>query len=91
MIKLGIVGTGSVSHWHNESMEDVYLLPVMWTKKLRKFSTVQNKKFFYSIDDLLLNSDVDAILIPLQINFKEIAIKALTVENIFFQKPLQKL
>lgn len=96
MIKLGIVGTGSVSHWHFKEfnqIKDVYISAAcdVDEKRLRKFSTeykIENS--FNSIDDLLLNSDVDAIVNTTPDKFhKEIAIKALTSgKHIFSEKPL---
>ena len=96
MIKLGIVGTGSVSHWHFKEfnqIKDVYISAAcdVDEKRLRKFSTEYKiKNSFKSIDDLLLNSDVDAIVNTTPDKFhKEIAIKALTSgKHIFSEKPL---
>ena len=81
MIKIGIIGTGSVSHWHFEEfnqIKDVCITAACDTnkKKLKKFSSQYKIKNFYtSFDDLLLDSDVDAIINTTPDKFhKEIAI-----------------
>lgn len=96
MIKLGIIGTGSVSHWHFKEfnqIKDVSITSACDTdeKTLKKFSTQYKiKNSFKSIDDLLLNSDIDAIINTTPDKFhKEIAIKALNHrKHIFSEKPL---
>lgn len=96
MIKIGIIGTGSVSHWHFEEfnqIKDVSIIAACDTdkKKLKKFSSQYKIRNSYtSFDDLLLDSDVDAIINTTPDKFhKEIAIKALNNgKHIFSEKPL---
>ena len=96
MIKLGIIGTGSVSHWHFQEfskIKDVRVVAACDTNKkvLKQFSKQYKiKKTFLSVDDLLANPDVDAIINTTPDKFhKEVAIKALNNgKHIFSEKPL---
>ena len=68
MIKLGIIGTGNVSHWHLQEFNKIKNVSITAAcdtdkKVLNKFcAQYKIKNSFKYIDDLLLNSDIDAII-----------------------------
>ena len=95
MIKVAIIGTGGMAHYHAntfKSIKDVSIVSVWDVNKDRvnKFADLFNiKERYTSIDELLDNSDIDAVSNVTPDSFhKEIALKCFKKKNMFFQKSL---
>ena len=96
MIKLAIVGTGAIAHWHAEHFQKINCVNIVAAcdvdeKRLNEFSDKYNiNERFTSFDDLLNKSSIDAVSNATPDNFhKEIALKTLkNKKHIFSEKPL---
>jgi len=96
MIKVAIIGTGGMAHYHAntfKSIKDVSIVSVCDVNKDRvnKFADLFNiKERYTSIDELLDNSDIDAVSNVTPDSFhKEIALKCFKKDkHVFSEKPL---
>ena len=96
MIKLGIVGTGGISHWHAEEFSKIKGVEIVAAcdinkKVLEEFINqydIKNK--FLSVDQMLSEVELDAVINTTPDSFhKDIALKVLNHNyHIFSEKPL---
>ena len=96
MIKLGIVGTGGISHWHAEEFKKIKGVEIVAAcdineKVLEAFANqydIKNK--FLSVDQMLSEVELDAVANTTPDSFhKDIALKVLNHNyHIFSEKPL---
>ena len=96
MIKLAIVGTGHVAHWHAQSFKKINGVEIVGAcdideNRVKKFAKEYNiPQTYTSFEDLISNCELDAITNATPDSFhKEIALKAISKnKHIFSEKPL---
>lgn len=96
MIKLAIVGTGGIAHWHAQSFQSIEGVQIVGAcdidkERVKAFTNKYNIENTYnSFDDLLKHCEFDAISNATPDPFhKEIALKAIKKnKHVFSEKPL---
>ena len=96
MIKLVIVGTGGIAHWHAKSFQNIEGIKIVGAcdidkERVKAFANEYNiEKTYNSFDDLIEHCEFDAISNATPDPFhKEIALKAINQnKHIFSEKPL---
>ena len=96
MIKLGIVGTGGVAHWHVQEFRKIPNVDIVAAcdideKTLKSFSNLYDiKECFNSVDELLSKCDLDGVINATPDRYhKEVALQVIeNGKHIFSEKPL---
>ena len=96
MIKLAIVGTGGIAHWHAQSFQNIEGVKIVCAcdidkERVKAFANQYNIENTYnSFDDLIEHCEFDAISNATPDSFhKEIALKAINKnKHVFSEKPL---